>query len=104
MAGSWHDGVWERGPKHGWRAIHRVRRNKKGKIVEEEYVERSFLLTLIMLPVLATTLWWTQARLDGWPQLLSVVGAVIASIYAVYLILAVWLVDAAGRLIRRLID
>lgn len=104
MAKSWHEGEWERSSKHGWRAIHRVRRNKKGKIVEEEFTERSFILMLVGLPVLAIVLWWTQARLDGWPQLLTVIGAVMISIYAVYLILVVWLVDAAGRLLRRLID
>lgn len=104
MSRSWHEGEWERGKKHGRRAIHRVRRNKKGKIVEEEYIERSFLVMLVALPILAVFLWWAQARLDGWPQLATVIAAVLTSIYATYLILAVWLVEAAARLLKRLID
>lgn len=104
MSRSWHEGEWERGRKHGWRAAHRVRRNKKGKIVEEVYTERSMVLMLIALPVLAVFFWWLQARLDGWQQLLAIIGAVLTSIYATYMILIVWLVEAAGRLLKRLID
>lgn len=96
--------VWEKGPKHGLRAIHRLRRTADGEVEEEDYIERSFFVMLVGYPIAAVALWFGQASADGTIKVLLIALAVVLSLYAVYLLLMTLLLGLVTRGLRRLID
>ena len=80
------NGGWERGPRHSWARSHWVRRNARGRIIQEREAERWFTAMLYGTPLLAVVLGWVQFQVSGWLHWALLPATVVAGLYAAYLI------------------
>jgi hypothetical protein len=92
---------WTRGAKHGWKAVHKVRQDSAGDVVEESYTERTSYLYATLYVLACAVGWWWQTELDGWVRAIVLVATVVLSIYIVVMLAALGLMTLAARFIRK---